>query len=130
MQWHRNCRSVIKAVRPARLGNWKMDDSTSRGVICMNCQDQIDGGSIAISATEYMCSDCWHLILLGPRINHPFDSFSERPPASSTPMTDLTPRRPQRRGVERRARIVGRTPERRSWDRRRENDRRATVAWR
>ncbi len=63
MQWHRNCRSVIKAVRPARLGNWKMDHSTSGEVICTYCQAQIDGRAIAISATEYMCSDCWQLLL-------------------------------------------------------------------
>ncbi len=62
MQWHRNCRSVIKAVRPARLGNWKMDHSTSGEVICTYCQVQIDGRAIAISATEDMCSDCWHPI--------------------------------------------------------------------
>ena len=46
-------------------------------------------------------------------------------------MTDLTPRRPQRRaGRERRVRNIGGTAERRSGDRRRGNDRRATVAWR
>ncbi len=64
MQWHRNCQSVrIKAVRPGRLGNWKMDYSTSREVICKKCQAQIDGRAIAISATEYMCSDCWQSFL-------------------------------------------------------------------
>ncbi len=129
MPWHRNCRSVIKAVRPARLGNWKMDHSTTRSVICTNCQVQIDGPAIAISATEYMCSDCWHLFLLGPLISHSFDSFSERPPASSTPMTDLTPRRPQRRaGRERRVRNIGGTERRATRDRRRGNDRRATAS--
>ena len=112
-------------------GNDRGDHSTSGEVICTNCQVQIDGPAIAISATEYMCSDCWHLFLLGPLISHSFDSFSEWPPASSTPMTDLTPRRPQRRaGRERRVRNIGGTAERRSGDRRRGNDRRATVAWR
>ncbi len=44
MQWHRNCQSeMIKAVRSARLGNWKMDHSTNREVICTKCQVQIDG---------------------------------------------------------------------------------------
>ena len=60
MPWHRNCQSVmIKAVRSARLGNWKMDHSTNREVICTKCQVQIDGRAIALSATEYICSNCW-----------------------------------------------------------------------
>ncbi len=118
---------MIKSVRPARLGNWKMDDSTSRGVICTNCQNQTDGSAIAISATKYMCSDCWHLFLLGPLISHSFDSFSDRPPASFALMTDL--RRPQRRaGRERRVRNIGGTERRATRDRRRGNDRRATAS--
>ena len=64
MPWHRNCQSVmVKAVRPARLGNWKMDHSTKREVICTYCQVQIDGRAIAISATECTCSDCWQSFL-------------------------------------------------------------------
>ncbi len=64
MQWHRNCQSVmIKAVRPARLGNWRMDHFTNREVICTKCQVQIDGRAIAKSATEYICSDCWQSFL-------------------------------------------------------------------
>ncbi len=64
MQWHRNCQSVmIKAVRPLRLGNGKMDHSTNREIICKKCQVQIDGRAIAISTTEYICSDCWQSFL-------------------------------------------------------------------
>ncbi len=63
MPWHRNCQPVIKAVRTARLGNWKMDHSTSREFICTKCRVQIDGRAIAVSATECMCSDCWQLFL-------------------------------------------------------------------
>ncbi len=43
---------------------WKMDHSTSREVICKKCQAQIDGRAIAISDTEYMCSDCWQSFFL------------------------------------------------------------------
>ena len=48
---------------PAPHGNWKMEHSTNREVICTKCQVQIDGRPIAISATEYICSDCWQSFL-------------------------------------------------------------------
>ncbi len=51
--------------------------------------------------------------------------------ASFAPMTKLTPRGPQRRtGRKRRVCNIGGTAERRSGDRRRGNDRRATASWR
>ena len=83
MPWHRNCQSVIKAVRPARLGNWKMDHSTSGEVICTYCQVQIDGRAIAISATEDMCWDCWQLFLR--KLFREVASEPRPQPASFTP---------------------------------------------
>ncbi len=50
---------------PPRLGNWKMDPSTNREVICTKCQVQIDGRAVAISATECICLDCWQSSLQG-----------------------------------------------------------------
>ncbi len=50
---------------------------------------------------------------------------------STSPMTNLTPRGPQRRtGRERRVRNISWRAERRTGDRRRGNDRRATASWR
>ena len=44
---------------PHDWGIGKMDYSTNREVICTKCQVQIDGRAIALSATEYICSNCW-----------------------------------------------------------------------
>lgn len=64
MQWHRNCHSARIQGSPAcTIGNWGMDHSKSRGVICATCQVPIYGRAIAISATECMCSDCWQSFL-------------------------------------------------------------------